>query len=211
MRRNRPNPEAIDERQYAMFVRDAERADTTGRLDRYPDLQPADLDEGFPYFDTAAENHAMWHEKDVEGAYLKDVHFPPTLRRIGYALEIVYLSDKWETHANFYSYVHHFDSQPEVYAAPQAGAGRGRARSTAKLLGVASVDDNARLAIPILARVSEFSFRMPDGSSRVLRFDFPPLMLCSPDKEGLIVLSEEMGPIVVRGGQMEINRRGIVK
>lgn len=210
MRRRNPS-EPISEQQYASFVHRVGRPDQAGRLDRYPDLQPTHVDERFPYFDTAADNHLMWHEKDVEGAYLKDVHFPPRMVCVGQAIEIIYLSDKWENHAKFYSYVHDFDSHPEVYADAEQAEGVGRARSTAKLLGVPSVDDDAQLATPILARVAQFSFRTPEGHPHVLRFDFPPLMLCSPDKLALIILSDQMGPVVVKGGRMEVTRRGIVK
>lgn len=214
MRRYRLNPSGpVSERQYAAFVKNAARTDVAGRLDRYPDLSPSYVDESFPHFESAAENHVMWHEKDVEGAYRKNVDFPPRMLCIGHAIEIVYLSDKWEKHADFFSYVHHFDSHPEVYADSERSStvGSGRARSTSRLLGVESVDDDAKLATPILARVAEFTFSTVEGYPHVLRFDFPPLMLCSPDKEGLIILSDQMGPIVVKGGQMEITRRGIVK
>lgn len=211
MRHLRLNPGGVvSEREYARFVEGVDKTDRAGRLDRYPDLQPAVIDEHFPHFDTAVENHEMWHKKDVAAAYRKNVSFPPKMVCVGHAEEIVYLSDKWEKHADFYSYVHGFDSHPEVYADASRFDGT-KAKSTAKLLGVKSVGANDRLATPILARVAEFIFVARDGNKHVLQFDFPPLMLCSPDKVGLLILSDQMGPIVVRGGQMEITARGIVK
>lgn len=209
--RYRQNPAGVvDEREYARFIKQAGRTDDTGRVDRHPDLRPARLNEQFPHFDAAVENHEMWHQKHVETAYTKDVSFPPKMVCIGHAQEIVYLSDKWERHADFYSYVHHFDSHPEVYADPRRFDGV-RPKSTAKLLGVKSVGAKDRLATPILARVAEFTYVDNEGTSHVVRFDFPPLMLCSPDKEGLLIVSEQIGPVVVRGGQMEITEHGIVK
>lgn len=211
MRHIRLNPGGVvDEREYARFVKGVAKTDHAGRLDRYPDLQPASIDERFPHFDTAVENHEMWHKKDVAAAYRKNVPFPSKMVCVGRANEIVYLSDKWEDHANFYSYVHDFDSHPEVYVDAARYEGT-QPRSTARLLGVKSVGAKDRLASPILARVAEFTFTDHDGKLHVLRFDFPPLMLCSPDKVGLLILSDQMGPMIVRGGQMEITARGIVK
>lgn len=200
----------VDERDYARFLKKMGRTDTAGRLDRHPDLKPARANEDFPHFDDAVEAHEMWHQKHVEAAYTKDVPFPTKMVCVGHADEIVYLSDKWEKHADFYSYIHRFYSHPEVYASAEHFDGA-RPRSTAKLLGVRSAGARDKLATPILARVAEFSYTAHDGTPHVMRFDFPPLMLCSPDKEGLIIASDKTGPIVVRGGQMEITEHGIIK
>jgi hypothetical protein len=207
----RRNPGGIvDHQEYGKFVKKAARTDLAGRLDRYPDLQPAELPAHYPHLDDAVENHEMWHQKEVEGAYRKNVSFPSKMVCIGYATEIVYVSDKWEPHADFYDYIHDFDSTPPVFADARRHNGSDQSKTT-DLIGVRSVSDKAKLALPILARVAQFTIADHDGKNHQLRFDFPPLMLCSPDKEGLIILSDEMGPIVVRGGQMEITERGIVK
>lgn len=210
-RRNPPAPAAaIDERGYKRFVEEAGRTDSSGRRDSNPDLRTSQLDSRFPHFDKAVKNHEMWHQKEVDTAYTKNVPFPSNMVCIGHAEEIVYLSDKWEDHANFYTYVHTFDSHPEVYADARNFHGA-KTKSTSKLLGVRGTGANDKLATPILARVSEFTYVDHDGKSHVMRFDFPPLMLCSPDTEGLIIASDVVGPLVVRGGQMEITERGIVK
>lgn len=201
---------AIDERGYKRFVEEAGRTDSTGRMDRNPDLRAANLDPRFPHFEKAVKNHEMWHQKEVETAYTKSVPFPSKMVCIGHAEEIVYLSDKWEDHADFYSYIHTFDSHPEVYADERVFHGV-KAKSTAKLLGVRGTGSRDKLATPILARVAEFTYVDNEGETHIMRFDFPPLMLCSPDTEGLIIASDKMGPIVVRGGQMEITERGIIK
>ena len=212
MKRRLPprHPEIVDEKQYADFITRVGRKDGAGRLDLNPDLTPAVLDDSYPHFDTAVDNHEMWHQKRVETAYKKNVSFSPKMVCIGRAEEIVYLSAKWEEHADFFSYVHYFDTHPEVYADPRHFDGV-RPRSTAALLSVKRAGPKDRLATPILARVAEFTYVDNDGATQVMRFDFPPTMLCSPDKEGLIILSEGMGPLIVRGGQMEITERGIVK
>lgn len=212
MKRRLPprHPAVVDEKQYVDFVRRAGRTNAAGRLDLNPDLPPAEIDSSYPHFGTAVENHEMWHQKDVETAYSKNVSFPSKMVCIGKAEQIVYLSSKWEDHADFYSYIHHFDTHPEVYADPRHFDGVSP-RSTSRLMGTKSVGARDKLAVPILARVAEFSYVDLDDVERILRFDFPPLMLCSPDKEGLIILSDAMGPLVVRGGQMEITERGIVR
>ena len=211
MRTIRRNPGGmVDHQSYGRFVKKAARTDLAGRLDRYPDLKQAPLTNDYPHLDDAVENHEMWHQKEVEGAYRKDVSFPKDMVCVGFATEIIYVSDKWEPHADFYDYIHDFDSEPPVFADARKYDGKERGK-TADLIGVNSVSDKAKLALPILARVAQFTIKGHDGKRHAMRFDFPPLMLCSPDKEGLIILSDEMGPIVVRGGQMEITERGIVK
>lgn len=211
MRRLPPrHPDVITEKQYVDFIRRVNRADGAGRLDLNPDLTPATLDESYPHFRTGVDNHEMWHQKSVQTAYKKNVPFPSKMVCIGFAEEIVYLSSKWEDHDDFFSYIHHFDTHPEVYADSRYFDGI-RPRSTARLLSVKSAGPKDKLATPILARVAEFSYVDHDEQKHVMRFDFPPTMLCSPDKEGLIIASDGTGPLVVRGGQMEITEGGIVK
>jgi hypothetical protein len=199
----------VDERQYRAFVEAAQKTDVNGRLERYPDLRPAKM-QNFPHLDSAVANHEMWHQKKVEAVYQQNVPFPLKMACAGHAIEIVYLSDKWEEHADFYSYVHHFDTGPEVFVDAAMVEG-GDVVATARLLGVKSVGASDKLATPILGRVAEFTFRLHDGNPHALVFGFPPLMVCAPDREGLVILSTDLGPIVVRGGQMEITERGIVR
>lgn len=211
----RRQPNLFDDQQYKSFIRRVSRTDRNGNLEKYPDLDTADFDSKYPHFKRALQNHEMWHQRQPSSAYEKHVQFPKSLVCIGKAHEIIYISDKWEEHADFFSYVHSFDSHPEVYGDANSFSDFpiGKPKSTAKLINVKDVNDSAKLAAPILARVAEFSLFLNDDydTPYVLRFDFPPLMICSPDMEGLIILSDNKGPIVVKGGQMEITQRGIVK
>lgn len=202
--------EAVDEHRYKDFVTKMKKTDGAGRVSRYPDFQPGKMDKSFPGFAAAASNHEMWHKKEAESAFVKRLAFPTKMSCAGHAMQIVYLSDKWEEHADFFSYIHHFDTAPEVYMDAGMIDG-GDTYSTASVLGVKSVGSQDKLATPILGRVAEFTFRLHSGKPHVLVFDFPPLMVCAPDREGLVILSDQMGPIIVRGGQMEITARGIVK
>lgn len=155
--------------------------------------------------DAALNAYRMWHQKHPTKVRQVTFDFPEQLPLLGTALRIVYWSDKWED-AGGYFYEHDFDSRPPCYGEHHNRSNPGRVHDTAKLLKTESVHDT--MEFPILAEVQELSVDVPGEGVRTLQFRKPPLMLCTKDKRGVVVLHKR--PIVIRGGRMHVTERGIV-
>ena len=158
----------------------------------------------------AQSNYRTWHQKEPDKVYEAAVAFPTRMVQVGEAETIEYHSDKWEEDGNIYPYVHDFDSKPAVYMDPDLVEGGSHFVSTQKLLGGGSL--RAEHAVAILATVANFSFD-PVGGGKRQRFDFAeqPLLVCTNDMKCVIILSQQLGPIVIRGGSMVVTERGIVR
>lgn len=155
----------------------------------------------------AIRTFEMWHQKPYSGTERGPTYnLPEEVECVGRMVEILYWSDKWETDGKYYEYIHTFDSAPKVYANL---AGVGAAKSTAQLLGLASV--HGQIPVPVLATVLHLVYS--DGKrNTTLRFRSPPVMSCSADKKTLAVFPppSKGGPFLVRGGKMQVTKRGIV-
>jgi hypothetical protein len=161
----------------------------------------------------ARKTWRMWHEKDSKHEYkrsektLSEEHFVP----IGTAKEILYSSDKWERDGDFHDYVHDFESSPKVYipaSKVRDGEAVGAPKKTAAVLGARS--NPKQLVVPELAKVKSLSYIDSEGELVEVRVGRGAIMCGSPDKKTVIILTKS-GPILVRGGQMSITARGIVK
>lgn len=155
-----------------------------------------------------------WHKKDnprkefsVVEKLLDEEFFVP----IGRAEEILYSSDKWERDGDHHDYVHEFESHPKVYI-PESHASEderiGRPAKTTTVLGLRTRPE--RLVVPQLARVQSMSYVDKEGDLVEIRVGRHAIMGSSPDRKTLIILAKN-GPVLVRGGQMRIEARGIVK
>lgn len=167
-----------------------------------------------------AEDHfRLWHQKEPRQIFEVDYDFPDYVHCVGRAEDILYASDKWEEDGNFFDYIHDFDSLPFVYACEGSFdlPVKGQPKSVKKLLQAPSLD--GEFSLPILAQVRELVIcpvaakgpRTNPMNRRMLAFDQLPLLCCSPDLKTLIIFSEERGPIFIRGGEMVVTERGIVK
>lgn len=167
-----------------------------------------------------AEDHfRLWHQKNPRQIFEIDYDFPEYVDCIGRADAILYASDKWERDGDFFDYIHDFSSLPFVYACEGAFdlPPYGRPKSVKQLLRATDLDEE--FALPILAGVrqlvvcpvNEEGPRSNPAQKQYIDFRDPPMLCCSPDLKTLVIFSEERGPIFVRGGQMVVTERGIVK
>jgi hypothetical protein len=162
----------------------------------------------------ARKTWSMWHKKDeprsertLSVKLLDEKHFVP----IGKAEEILYASDKWEKDGDVHDYVHDFESHPKVFipsSKARDGEAIGAPKSTLSLLGVKARPNP--LPAPQLATVQALSYRDANGDLVDVAVGRGAKLLSTPDKKGLIIVTSS-GPILVRGGQMRVTARGIVK
>jgi hypothetical protein len=155
----------------------------------------------------------MWHEKEprknesLKVKLLDEPHFAA----IGKAVEITYRSDKWERDGDHHLYVHDFESRPKVYL-PASHVSEdeqiGKPTKTSTLLG--SKANNGRLVVAQLATAVDFTMFDKDNNEVALKLGNGSKMFSTPDKKGLLIITRS-GPVIVRGGQMRVTARGIVK
>lgn len=170
---------------------------------------------GRPHLDRARQIYKLWTEKDPSDSSLWQEELTERtvdwdsldIRAIGKGGDIVYTSDKWEKPGVLERYHHPFDSGPSVFSAAHEGEA-GAPASLARLLGVR---DLRKVTLTLIAVVNEIVIKVPGSKNLTLSFEADPPALCSTlDKQGLVILSKERGPIVVRGGRMRVTARGIV-
>lgn len=162
---------------------------------------------------SAHDTFRMWHQKEPrkEIPTKVDLLDEPEFVCIGHATEIRYTSDKWEIDGNFFPYVHDHTSRPGVWipaskASPEEFIGR--PRKTLSLLGLRSRP--RRLEVAQLGTADELTFVDSTGEEHVQGFGKRSLLLSTPDRLGVLILDGKR-PIIVRGGQMRVTARGIVK
>lgn len=154
-----------------------------------------------------------WHEKEPTGGVTKKVKLldEPYFCCVATAVEITYKSDKWEPDGKWHLYVHDFTSRPKVYL-PQRHVEEderiGRPVKTATLLG--SRGKIKKLVVADLATAKELIVRDKDNNEMELKLGNNAKLYSTPDKKALLIITST-GPVIVRGGEMRVTSRGIVK
>lgn len=172
---------------------------------------------GRAHLDRAFAIYKLWTEKEPDVSSMwRD---PVTQRtvdwdelqfaQLGRAKDILYISDKWEADGVLERYHHPFDTLPAVYCATEDA--EGKERPLAQLVGE-PVSKAKALQLVLLAVVEELVVVREGKTNLTLRYKDDPPPLCSTrDKKGLVIITKDRGPIFVRGGQMTVTSRGIVK
>lgn len=161
----------------------------------------------------AEDIYIGWHEKNPKKFETKKVSLldEPYFCAIGHAVEITYKSDKWEEDGNWHLYVHDFTSRPKVYL-PERHVSEdeqlGRPVKTKSLLGSKALKN--QLQVAFLATAVEFTLKDKDGENLELKLGRGAKMYSTPDAKSLLILTKA-GPVIVRGGEMRVTSRGIVK
>ncbi|MGB0890135.1 MAG: hypothetical protein ACPGWS_07620 [Solirubrobacterales bacterium] len=160
----------------------------------------------------AEKNFVMWHDKDPR-KYRKasEDALDYDFACIGRAENIHYNSDKWAKDGTDQSYVHDFDTRPKVWV-PLVSVDNeeiiGTPRKGYGLLGLRTAANPAHVAQ--LALAEDLTYADNEGSKRVLGpFRNTPLF-SSHDRKALLILRRR-SPIIIRGGDMRVTARGIVK
>ena len=161
----------------------------------------------------AEEVFQMWHRKEprnrftVSGGCNED----DGMLCIGKAHNIVYRSGKWEKGRKTNDYIHHFDSHPSVYMLEKKlpAESRGVANKTVGQLlsGAINADGQvevAELAVPL-------SFGLDDGEDGAdIEINRGAKVYGCVDQKTVIIHDPKWKLIVIKGGRMYFDERGIV-
>jgi len=156
----------------------------------------------------AIKNHRMWHERDHDNVVRRSSTAldAKVFCEVGRAVNIIYESDKWYGRKEkTYLYDHDFDSHPGVFKPCKCRDGECRQVSREKLLGVTG----KQLPTTELGTVETFTIDV-DGEHEVFDFNKRVYLYSTPDLKALVI-PHGNSVFVVRGGQMRVTARGIVK
>jgi hypothetical protein len=148
----------------------------------------------------------MWHQKEPRELLQQKYELPKKVYAVGEADRIYYSSDKWEEDGDFYTYYHDFESRPTVYIPQKNGRGKDYL-DVVETLEMEHINDSVRL--PLLAKTLELIVDV-DGEKESRKFRGNTPLCCTSDLKTLVVFAGD-GPIIIRGGEMVVTERGIVR
>ncbi len=155
---------------------------------------------------------AMWHKKNPNnvGVLRPGCDVDDGMVCIGSANDIVYRSGKWEKGRKTNDYVHTFDSKPKVWMlASVVGEESGTMKTVGALLAKAKNADG-QFAVADLAAPISFSVDGEDGAEEIA-IHSGARVYGAVDRRTVIIVDPRWKLIVIKGGQMHFDERGIVK
>lgn len=155
--------------------------------------------------------YRMWHQKEPNGTKRVNPRcdWDEKLVCVGKAHHIVYRSGKWEKGNKKNDYIHHFDSKPSVYMREDAVEnGKGGKTVESLFSGLKNADGQAEVA----ELASLLSFAIDDGTQdgHEFRLHTGAKVYGGVDKKTVLIIDPVYGPIVIKGGKMYFDERGIV-
>jgi hypothetical protein len=160
--------------------------------------------------------YEMWHKKEPHAVHVMDTGCDgdDLMICVGKAHNIVYRSGKWEHGKKTNDYVHHFDSKPYVYmlahlVEPMARENPGKGKTVESLLSRARNKDG-QYAVADLA--TPLSFGLDDGKDGTdIAIHNGSRVYGAVDQKTVIITDPKWKLIVIKGGEMHFDERGIVK
>ena len=163
---------------------------------------------------SAEDVYRMWHQKEPHRSFTvrAGCSGDDGMVCVGKAHNIVYRSGKWENGRKTNDYIHHFDSKPAVYFLEKklpADARGNPTKTVDDLLSSATNGDGkvevAELAVPL-------SFGLDDGDDGSdIKIHRGAKVYGAVDQKTVIIYDPHWKLIVIKGGQMYFDERGIVK
>lgn len=176
-------------------------------------LNPREVDSA-----RAEKVYQMWHQKEPHNISVKrpGVDMGDVMLCVGHAHNIVYRSGKWEAGRKTNDYVHHFDSKPKVWMLERVLSDedladvRGAAKTVDDLFR-ASLNADGQCAVADLA--APISFGLDDGTSEGIDISIHSgaRVYGAVDRKTVIIFDPIWKIVVVKGGRMTFDERGIVK
>ncbi len=153
----------------------------------------------------------MWHRKAPSnvGVVRPGAHDDDEMVCIGNACDITYRSSKWEKGRKTNDYVHTFDSKPKVWML-ESVAGEGGATKTVESLLSKSRNADGQFACADLAAPLSLTVHGEDGPEEIA-IHSGARVYGAVDKRTVIIVDPTWRLIVIRGGSMHFDERGIVK
>ncbi len=164
--------------------------------------------------------YEMWHKRQAKhtavirpGCDESDV-----MVCVGNAFDIVYASNKWERNASkVNSYIHVFDSKPKVYMLAHLagqlvdnGPRDNPGKTVGSLLGRVRNRDG-QFAVAELARPESFSLDNGTDEGDEVAIHGGSKVYGAVDKRTVLITDPVWKLVVIRGGKMTFDERGIVK
>lgn len=168
-----------------------------------------------PEADTAKAEKVfeMWHKKPAKNSRVERprVNDGDMMVCVGNACDIVYRSGKWEKGTKTNDYIHKFDSKPKVWmlasVVPEDEVRSNASKTVGELLKSARNADGqyacADLATPISLSV--------DSEDNEIKISSGARVLGAIDRKTIIILDPKLKLVVIRGGEMHFDERGIIK
>lgn len=162
----------------------------------------------------AEKVYEMWHKKEPHNVSTlrAGVLDSDVMVAVGKAHNIVYRSGKWEKGRKTNDYVHHFDSKPKVWmlASVLGDDAMGAEKTVGELLAKAR-NREGRFAVADLA--TPLSFGLDDGTSdgMDIAISAGSRVYGAVDQRTVIIYDPKWKLIIIKGGEMYFDERGIVK
>lgn len=159
----------------------------------------------------ARKNYQLWHTREPDAVASRQSKGldAKAFCKIGRAVNILYESDKWEQKGKKrHLYDHDFDSHPAVYAPCRCAPGSCSSVTRSRLLG--SGHPAGKAVLTELGTVETFTVETLEGETDHFEFSRKVYLYSTPDLRA-IVMPFGSDVFVVRGGEMKVTARGIVK
>ncbi len=159
--------------------------------------------------------YEMWHQKEPHRVQVvrPGCDESDEMVCVGKAFDITYRSGKWKKGNATDDYVHTFDSKPKVYMLAKhvdGGLKENPAKTAGKLLNPARNADG-QFAVAELAKPLSFTLDNGTDEGDEVKIHSGAKVYGCTDKKTVLIVDPKWGLIVVRGGQMHFDERGIVK
>jgi len=161
----------------------------------------------------AEDVYRMWHKKEPHGKFVVrgGCNGDDKMLCIGKAHNIVYRSGKWEKGRKTNDYVHHFDSKPSVYVLAKKLPAELREDASKTVDGLLDSSANEEGRIEVAELAVPLSFGLDDGEHGAdMDIHRGAKVYGAVDQRTVIIHDPEWKLIVIKGGRMYFDERGIV-
>jgi hypothetical protein len=183
------------------------------------DLDPADeaswkpVHRRNPEPDSArAESvYEMWHQKEPNhvSSFRPGCDGDDVMVCIGKAQNVVYRSGKWEAGRKTNDYVHDFDSHPSVYMLTHIAEPKLRQNPSKTVETLLRGAKNADGQFAVAELAAPLSLELVDGTDIAIHAGSK--VYGCVDKRTILICDPHWRLVVIKGGQMTFDERGIVK
>jgi hypothetical protein len=162
--------------------------------------------------------YEMWHKKEPHQVFVLDTgcDINDAMVCVGKAHNIVYRSGKWESGRKTNDYVHHFDSKPSVYMlvgclGDVVGVGGVRENPERTVDSLLKRAKNADGQFAVAELATPLSFGLDDGNDGTdIDISSGARVYGAIDQKTVIIVDPGWGLVVIKGGKMFFDERGIV-
>lgn len=157
----------------------------------------------------------MWHQKNPHSAFGLDTGCDgdDEMVCVGRAFDIVYRSGKWEKGRKTNDYVHTFDSKPKVWMLGHLVEDGMKSSGNKTVESLLKRTKNADGQFAVAELASPLSFTLDDGTNEGcdVAIHTGSKVYGAIDQRTILICDPHWSLIVIQGGEMHFDERGIVK